>query len=64
LAIGRATWSAIRLAAQSAIASCDHVELREEMMRRLDSLTLEEPCGCADRARIVGRTGASGRLEN
>ena len=39
------------------------LELQEEVMRRLDALTLEELCGRAHRAGIVGRTTECGDFE-
>ena len=46
------------------LASCDTwIELREETVRRLNALTLEEPCGRAHGAGMVGGTAACGRLE-
>jgi hypothetical protein len=39
------------------------IELRGEMMRRPDALTLEELCGCTHGAGIVGQTAACGTLE-
>jgi Rrf2 family protein len=39
------------------------VELEEEMMGRLDALTLEELCGRAHRAGITGRTAECGDFE-
>ena len=39
------------------------VELQEEMMGRLDALTLEELCGRAHRAGIAGRTAECGDFE-
>jgi len=39
------------------------IELREEIVCRLNALTPEELCGCACDAGIVGRTAACGRLE-
>src|SRR5271169_4973318 len=39
------------------------LELQEEMMRRLDALTLEELCGRANRAGIAGRIAECGDFE-
>ena len=39
------------------------LELQEETMRRLDSLTLEDLCGRAHRAGIEGRAAAGGDFE-
>jgi Rrf2 family transcriptional regulator, iron-sulfur cluster assembly transcription factor len=39
------------------------VELHEEIMRRLDALTLDELCCRAQRAGIAGRTAEGGDLE-
>jgi hypothetical protein len=39
------------------------IELRQEMMRRLDALTLEDLCCWARDTGIVGRTAACGRLQ-
>jgi Rrf2 family protein len=38
-------------------------ELEDEMMRRLDALTLEELCGRAQRAGVAGRTIESANFE-
>jgi hypothetical protein len=39
------------------------LELHEEMMRRLDALTLEELCGRAHRSGIAGRAAQCGDFE-
>ena len=39
------------------------LDLQDEMMHRLDAMTLEELCGRAHRAGIAGRINAAGDFE-